>query len=114
MQLLHRVGHKAAVVQAGFEEPLVELDAVALKVALHFRNVALKAEVSHVGVALLDGLIKVALAVKVVKRLGKLADIVAVVAVLGELNGVLAADELDVARFDALGELSIWLPKSLT
>ncbi len=91
--------------QAGFEEPLVELDAVALKIALHFRNVALKAERRHVGVALLDGLIKVTLAVKVVKRLGKLADIVAVVAVLGELNGVLPLDELEVARLDALGEL---------
>ena len=105
VQLLHRVGHKAAVVQAGFEEPLVEPDAVALKIALHFRNVALKAERRHVGVALLDGLIKVTLAVKVVEGLGKIADIVAVVAVLGELNGVLAADELDVARLDALGKL---------
>ena len=57
MKLLDGVFDIAAVMQRGLEEPFVELDAVALEVALHFRNVALQAKARHIGVALLDGLI---------------------------------------------------------
>ena len=105
MKLLDGVFDIAAVVQRGLEEPLVELDAVALEVALHLRNVALQAKARHIGVALLDGLFQIAVAVDIVEGLGELADVVAVVAVLGELDRILALDELDVACFDALGEL---------
>ena len=57
VQLFDRVFDVAAVVQRGLKEPLVELDAVALQVALHLRDVALQAERRHVSVALLDGLV---------------------------------------------------------
>ena len=105
MKLLDGVFDIAAVVQRGLEEPFVELDAVALEVALHLRDVALQAKARHIGVALLDGLFQIAVAVDIVEGPGELADVVAVVAVLGELDRILALDELDVACFDALGEL---------
>ena len=104
-ELFRRVGDKAGLVQGGLEEPFVELDAVALKVALHLGDVAVEAEARHIGVALRLGLVQIALAVLGVERLRKLLDVVAVVAVLGELDGVLALDELEVAGLDALGEL---------
>ena len=104
-ELFRRVGNKAGLVQGGLEEPFVELDAVALKVALHLGDVAVEAEARHIGVALRLGLVQIALAVLGVERLRKLLDVVAVVAVLGELDGVLALDELEVAGLDALGEL---------
>ncbi len=103
-ELFGRVGDEAGLVQRGFKEPLVELDAVALKVALHLRDVAVEAEAGHVGMALLGGLVHVALAVLVIECLRQLADIVAMVAVLGEFDGVLALDDLEVTRLDALGE----------
>ena len=104
-ELFRRVGDKAGLVQGGLEKPFVELDAVALKVALHLGDVAVEAEARHIGVALRLGLVQIALAVLGVERLRKLLDVVAMVAVLGELDGVLALDELEVAGLDALGEL---------
>ena len=57
MKLLDGVFDIAAVVQRGLEEPLVELDAVALEVALHLRDVALQTKARHVSMTLLDGLV---------------------------------------------------------
>ena len=102
---LHRVGDVAALVQRGLIEPGVELDAVAREVALHLRQVAVKPEARHVRMALLHGLVHIALAVLLVKCLRQSADIVAVVAVLGKFHRVLALNDLEVARLDALGEL---------
>ena len=51
------------------------------------------------------GALQVILAVDIVKALGKLLYIVAMVAVLGELDLILAEDELAVARVDGGGEL---------
>ena len=104
-QLVHRLGDKTAVMQRGLEEPLVKLNAVALEVRLHFGNIVRKTEVrQRVTACLLIG-VKQTVAVFRAVRLGKLADIVAVVAVLRELDGVLALDQLDIARLDALGKL---------
>lgn len=41
---LHGLGHVAGAMQAALEEPLVKVDAVALKVALHARDVVRQAE----------------------------------------------------------------------
>ena len=60
----------------------------------------LKAELCHHLVALGLGLIHPALAVLFAEQACKLFDIVAVVAVLGEPDGVLALDKLEAASLD--------------
>ena len=86
--------------QARLEKPLIVFDAVALEVGLHLGQVVLKAELRHHLVALGLGLIKPALAVLFAEQSCKLFDIVAVVAVLGELNCVLALYKLKAASLD--------------
>ena len=104
-QRLHGIGHIPALMQAGLKEPLVVVDAVALKVALHLRDVAVKAEARERVVAGLLVAVEVLLALLLIKQLRQLADIVAVIAVLGELNRILALDDLEVARLQTLGKL---------
>lgn len=41
---LHGLGHVAGAVQAALEEPLVKMDAIALKIALHTRDVVRQTE----------------------------------------------------------------------
>ena len=104
-QLVHHLGDEAGIVQGGFEKPLVKLDPVALEVGLHLGNIAGKTKFcQRVAAGLLFG-VEQSVAVLGAVGLGQLADIVAVIAVLGELHSVLAADELDIARLNALGEL---------
>ena len=81
------------------------MDAVALKVALHLGQVALKSEACHHAAAL--GLVhrEYLSAVLFAESGGKLLYIVAVVAVLRELDGVLAEEELEAACLDADGKL---------
>ena len=91
--------------KAGLEEPLVVLDAVAGQIGLHLGDVAAQAELGQRVVASLLLAVQVLIALLLVERLGQLADIVAVVAVLGELHRVLALDDLEIARLQTLGEL---------
>ena len=104
-QRLHGIGHIPALMQAGLKEPLVVVDAVALKVALHLRDVAVKAEARERVVAGLLVAVEVLLALLLIKQLRQLADIVAVIAVLGELDRILALDDLEVACLQTLGKL---------
>ena len=91
--------------QAALEEPLVVLDAVAGEVSLHFRYIAVETEAGHGRVALGDGLVQPAGAVLLEEGAGEVLYVVAVIAVLRELHGVLAEDELGIARLDGGGEL---------
>ena len=75
------------------------------KVGLHLRDVAVETEAGHGGVALAYVLIQKAVAVLIVKRPGQLLDILALIAVLGEGDLVLAEDELLIARVDGGGKL---------
>ena len=104
-QRLNGIGHIPALMQAGLKEPLVVADAVALKVALHLRDVAVKAEARERVVAGLLVAVEVLLALLLIKQLRQLADIVSMVAVLGELDRILALDDLEVARLQTLGKL---------
>ena len=104
-QSLHGIGHIPALMQAGLKEPLVVVDAVALKVALHLRDVAVKAEARERVVAGLLVAVEVLLALLLIKQLRQLADVVAVIAVLGEFDRILALDDLEVARLQTLGKL---------
>ena len=89
-ELLHGIGDIAAFMQARFEEPLIVLDAVARKIALHLRQIHRQAELGHHLVALRSRKLKPAVAVLFAEKLCQLLYIVAMVSVLGELHGVLA------------------------
>ena len=89
-ELLHGVGDIAAFMQTRFEEPLIVLDAVARKIALHLRQVYRQAELGHHLMALGCRKLKPALTVLFAEELCQLLYVVAVVAVLGELDRVLA------------------------
>ena len=91
--------------QGALKEPLVVLHAVALEIGLHLGDVPVQSEAGHGRVALGHVLIQIALAVLVIEGFGQLLDVLAVVAVLGEGNLVLAQDELLVAGVDGGGEL---------
>ena len=98
-------GHDlAALVQVAFEEPAVVMDAVFLHVGLHFRNVARQAEADERGAALLLGNAHQCVAVVRSVFLCEVEDILAVVAVLGQLGRVfreklLVADREGEAEF---------------
>ena len=104
-QGLDGVGHIAAFVEAGLEEPLVIGDAVAGQVPLHLGNVVVQAEAGQGVVAGLLVAVQILLALPVIEGLGQLPDVVAVIAVLGELHGVLALDDLQIPGLQALGKL---------
>ena len=91
--------------QGGLEEPLVILDAVAQQVGLHLGDVGPEAEGGQGVETGLLVCVRVAVAVRGVEGLGQLLDVVAVVAVLREGNGVLALEDLEVAGLDGDGEL---------
>ena len=101
---LHGLGHVAGAMQAALEEPLVKVDAVALKIALHARNVIRQAEGHERRAALGARHGEVLVAVALVDEPGQLLDVVAVVAVVREFDRVLTLDELEVARLDGLAE----------
>ena len=101
---LHGLGHVAGAVQAALEEPLVKMNAVAFEVALHARNVIRQA-VGHKRRAALGARHgEVLVAVALIDQPGKLLDVIAVIAVVRKRDGVLALDELEVARLDGLAE----------
>ena len=104
-ELLHGIGNIAAGMQARFEEPLVVFDAVARKIALHLRQVYRQSELGHHLVAFGGVELEPVVAVLFAEELCELFDIVAVIAVLGELYRVLALEELDAARLDAACKL---------
>ena len=91
--------------EAGLEEPLVIGDAVAGQVPLHLGDVVVQAEAGQGVVAGLLVAVQILLALPVIEGLGQLPDVVAVVAVLGELHGVLALDDLQIPGLQALGKL---------
>ena len=101
---LHGLGHVAGAVQAALEEPLVKVDAVALKVALHARDIVRQTEGHERRAALGARHGEVLVAVTLVDELGERLDVVAVVAVVREFDRVLTLDELEVARLDGLAE----------
>ena len=90
--------------QTALEEPLVKVDAVALKVALHARDVVRQTEGHERRAALGARHGEVLVAVALVDEPGERLDVVAVVAVVREFDRVLTLDELDVARLDGLAE----------
>ena len=91
--------------QLGLQEPLVVLDAVLVQVGLHLGDVALQAEGAHILQPLLLGSVLVAVAVDGVEGLGQLLDVLALVALLGELIAVLTQDDLHVPGVNGLGKL---------
>ena len=104
-QRRHRVGHIAALVEGGLEKPLVIPDPIALQIPLHLGDIAGKAELRQGIVAGLFVAVQVLFALLLIEQLRQLPDIVAVVAVLGELHRVLALDDLEIPGLKALGEL---------
>ena len=103
-QLVHRAGHVAALMQGGLKEPLVVLYAVARQVGLHLRQVYVQAEAGHGRVALALGRVEPVVALRLAEAAGYVPYVVAVVAVLGELHGLLAQYQLPVAGVDAVGK----------
>ena len=103
-QLRHGVGHIAALMEAGLEEPLIVLNAVPRQIGLHLGDVMSQTELRQRVVAGLFVRVQEAIAVGVGVELRQLADVVAVVAVLGELHGVLTLENLEIAGFQTLGK----------
>ena len=101
---LHGLGHIAGAVQTALEEPLVKVDTVALKVALHARDVVRQTEGHERRAALIARHGEVLVAVALIDELGKRLDVVTVVAVVRKFDRVLALDKLEVARLDGLAE----------
>ena len=104
-QRRHGVGHVAAFVKGGLEEPLVVMNAVALQIRLHLGDVVAQTELGQCVMAGLFVAVQILVALFVVEQLGQLPDIVAVVAILGEFHRVLALDDLEVAGLQTLGKL---------
>ena len=101
---LHGLGHVAGPVQAALEEPLVKVDAVALEIALHALDVIRQTEGHEFRAALLGVDREILLPVALVDELCEGLDVVAVVAVVRELDGVLALNQLEITRLDAAAE----------
>ena len=80
------------------------MNAVALEIALHTRDVVRQTEGHERRTALGARHGEVLVAVALVDEPGQLLDVVAVVAVVRERDGVLSLDELEVARLDGLAE----------
>ena len=91
--------------QGGLEEPLVIHDAVALQVGLHAGDIYRQAVLSQLVQPLLLRQVLPAVPVLLIDGLGQLLDIVAVVALLGEGEVLLAHDELHVPGIDGHGKL---------
>ena len=101
----HSLGHIAALVEGGLQEPLVVLNLVPAQILLHLGDVALEAKVGHGLLALLLALVHPAVAVLGAEGGGQLADVVALIAVLGEGHVLLPQNELTVPGVDRHGEL---------
>ena len=104
-QRLHGVCHIAALVEGGLEEPCVVLDAVPGQIGLHLGDVVIQTEFGQRIVPGLFVAVQILLALLLIKQPGQLPDIVAMIAVLRELNGVLAADQLLIPGIQAPGKL---------
>ena len=103
-ELRHRVGHIAALMEAGLEKPLIVLNAVAGQVGLHLGDVVVQTEP---GQSIVTGLfvhMEQLVAVGIGVELGQLPDVVAVVAVLGELHRILSLEDLEIPGLQTLGE----------
>ena len=94
-----------ALVQLALEEPCVVNDAVALEVSLHLGDVAAEAELCQCVEALVLAGILQAVAVFCDVVTSQDLDVLAVVAVFGELESILAEDLLHEAGFDGVCEL---------
>ena len=96
--------HFAVLMQVAFQEPAVVLDAVLFEIRFHAGDVA-RQGVADKGLAALRGIgVHIAIAVFIGKFLRAFADVVAVIAVLRERDGVLALKDLKIARLQRHAE----------
>ena len=103
-QLRHGVGHIAALMEAGLEEPLIIRNAVPGQVGFHLGDVVLQTEPGQRIVAGLFVRIQQLVAVGVGIELCQLPDVIAVVAVLRELHGIFPPEDLEIPGLQALGK----------
>ena len=104
-QQLHRLGHIAALVEGGLEEPLIVHDAVLEQVLLHLGDVDGQAVLGHLVQPLLLGQVLPAVPVLFIDGLGQLLDVVPVVALLREGDVLLPEQDLAVPGVDGHGKL---------
>ena len=104
-QQRHGLGHIAAFMEGGLIEPVVIVNLIALKVRLHPGQVHGKAVLCQHRLPLLLGYIQQLVAVFIVIRLGQFLDVLALIAVLRESDGVLTVDKLEVADLNRAGKL---------
>ena len=95
----------AALVQSGLTEPYVVVDLVTLEVALHAGNVGRQTVALDNGKALLRGLFEQAVAVLLYQIMRQRFNVVALIPGSVKLDGVLAADLLDIAALNRMREL---------
>ena len=103
-QQAHRLLHIAAVVEVGFQKPLVILNTVLLKVSLHFGDIPLQSILGHgtLPVRLTD--LAGELPHLSQKALGQFPDILPVVAVLREGVVLLSQGQLHAPGIDGVGK----------
>ena len=91
--------------QSGLAEPYVVVDLVTLEVALHAGNVGRQTVALDNGKALLRGLFEQAVAVLLYQIMRQHLNVIALIPGSIKLDGVLAADLLDIAALNRVREL---------
>ena len=104
-QQVHSLGYIAALVEGRLVKPGIVMDLIALQIRLHAGQVHRKAELRQRVLPLLLGGIQQAVAVLVIIGLGQFLDVLALIAILREGDGILAIDKLEVANLDGTGKL---------
>ena len=103
-QQVYRFLHIAGFMEGGFKEPHIVRNPVFFQVRPHFGQVFLQAEFHQLRPAFRFRRLAVSVAVQVVKFPSQLPDIVAVIAVFREGEGVLPVQQLKIPGLQRLGE----------
>ena len=104
-QQVHSLGYIAALVEGRLVKPGIVMDLIALQIRLHAGQVHRKAELSQSILPLLLGDIQQAVTMLVIIGLGQFLDVLALIAILREGDGILAIDKLEVTDLDGTGKL---------
>ena len=101
----HRLGHIAAVVEGGLQEPFVIFDLIPLQIGLHPGNIVLQAKLGHGLLPLGLGPVQPFIAKLLPKGGGQLPDVLPLIAVLREGHLVLPQNKLLIPGVDGNGKL---------